>query len=229
MNNEQSPYTETSGGILLLNQPAPSNATLHRTCDTLPFFNFKKCYCLNNLSFLIIEGTPTPEELSAAWNEIIFEYSTLINSDQSDHLLSLSKEILLLQHHIFYVQTAVDLLRLRHVPDIVEKLINMGYHGEYNFEDKENYNKQLDRVIALCTTNVFELGVLQDEYKRLDNTVKGKKQSEDDFDLTIAALSKHQGYRINQKETVVKEFTSIFNLYLKEIAHQNKMATNGNR
>lgn len=204
--------------------PEQSTSTLHRSCESLSIYGFKKCYCCNDLSHLVITGTATPDELSAIWNEILFEYSGLIRSDQSDHLLTLSKDIALLQHHIFFVENAVELLKLKFDQEVVDGLVERGYYGEYNFEDKENYHAQLDRCVALCTTNVFELSVLRDEYKRIENTTQGKKQTEEELNESVVAMGKYQGYRINQKEVSIMEFTSMFNLYLKDITNQKKQS-----
>lgn len=222
---EQLQSTEVQTDALTLPQ-ANQTGILHRSCKALPLFNFIECYCNNDLTYLIISGEPTEAELQDAWNEILLEYLGLVKNEKSSYLFDLGKRITLLQYHIQHINDAVEILHYKYDSDIAGDLRGMGYKlsAEYNTEE---YTKQLDMIVSKCKTRVFELGELQDEYKRLDDTVTGTKQTEEDFNLTIASLSKHQGYHINKKETTLLEFCSIFNLYLKEIAHLEKQAKHG--
>lgn len=223
---EQLPSTELSQETLPSKTQDPSSAILHRTCKTLLLYAFIEAYCNDDLTFLVISGQPDDLELQNAWTEIISEYSSLIKNEKSGYLFDLAKQISLLEKNIQQVDKTTHFLHYRYDSEIAEQLRGMGYSicAEYGTEE---YFAELDLINSLATTMVFDLGELEEEYKRLNNTATGAKQSEEDLHITIAGLSKYQGYRINPKETTVLEFTSIFNLYLKELAHLQKPKANG--
>lgn len=125
-----------------------------------------------------------------------------------------------MQHHIIYVDFAVQFLRLKYDEDIAGEVRKLGYDvPEWN---DENYQQSLNRIVSLAKTVVFEHGNLVDEYNRLSNTVEGKKQSEEEFIRTIVMLSKYQGYNIDRKTCTVYDFAQIFNNYLLEMREREK-------
>ena len=174
-------------------------------------YDFKEAYCNQNYNVL---GEGTPEQQAEAWQEIMFEYASLIKSESSEYLFNLTKRITLLRADILYIETAVLYLKIEHSPEIVDQLRLYGYPLIEGYKEKD-----LDRIISLAKTLVYELKELCAEYDLLQKTTTGKAQSEEDFDATIAVLSKYQGYAIPQRKTSVTEFCAIFNLFLKSTKH----------
>ena len=197
------PQTETSASQI----PEKLIDTLLRSCKKLPLIDFKEAYCNNDLTVL---GQGTPEEMQAAWNEILFEYSSLLKSENSDFIFSVSKKIALIHADITFIDGAVMVLRTVKDEALIEGLRDLGYPLIEGFKDAD-----LDRIISLSKRMLFDLEDLEKEYATLTKTMTGKKQTEEDFEQTIAILSKHQGYQINQRKTMVSEFCSIFNTYIK--------------
>ena len=204
--NQQLPSTEQKQEILPLHTPEQSTDTLLRSCKVLPLSIFKECYCNNDYSGL---GKGTKDELQAAWNEILFEYSSLIDSENSQYLFSISKKISLLSCDISFIEGAIVVLKAFHDQEIVDILRQMGYPLIEGYKEKD-----LDRIVSLAKTLVYEFNELQDEMNKIQTVASGKAQTESDFDKTIALLSKFQGYAIRPKETTVTEFCGIFNLFL---------------
>lgn len=186
---------------------------------------FIKAYCNNDLTALVIEGDPTLEQLQEAWNEIMFEWSYSIKSDNNDYMLDLARNIGRLQHHIFYVDHAVKYLRLRSDADIIKELRGMGYDLHTCFDDSKEWNLELDRIISLCKTKVADLDSARDEYERMQKTTEGKAQTSEEFENTVGMIARFQGYRIDKNITTVAEFASYLNAYVTEMnwkaKHQN--------
>jgi hypothetical protein len=172
---------------------------------------FKQAYCNNKLEVL---GTGTNEELQSIWNEILFEYSSLFLNENSDRIFELTKRITLMQADIFYIDAAVAILRNTHDEEIVEGLRNLGFPLIEGYKEKD-----LDRIISLSKSLIFDIEVLAQEYELLTKVKEGKKQTENDFNQTVSILSKFQGYQIIQRITSVSEYCSIFNIYLKSTDH----------
>lgn len=221
------PSTEMNRESLLLPQKPeyPLQATYHRTCKTLPLQAFINASCNNDLSGLLIEGEAKQDELLEAWSEIVFDYSGLVRTENSEHLFSLKKQIAIMQHHIIYIDYAVQFLRIKYDQEIADEVRSFGY-DVLEFEN-EGYQKALNRIESLAKTVVFEHGNLVDEYNRLTNTVEGKKQTEDEFIRTVVMLAKYQGYNIDRLTCTVYEFAQIFNNYLSEMKVREKQLTNG--
>lgn len=212
---EQSPSLEISkdASILPPNQGSPSAVTYHRTCKTLPLEAFINAYCNNDLSGLIISNPNNePTELQDIFNEILFEYSGLIKSENSGYIFTLSKEIAVLQHHIIYIDYATFYLELAYDEDIAQEVRNFGYTVPEITDP--NYQHAIGLIRELAKRVVFDHGNLVDEYNRLSKTISGKKQTEDEFYSTVVMLSKHQGYDIFKVTVFV--FTQVFNNYLRE-------------
>jgi len=213
---KQSPYTETNKETSTSPQSpeCPSPAIYHHSCKTLCLDPFIQAYCNNDLSGLLISGTKN-EEIHSTWNEILFEWSGLVKSENADALFELQKEIAILEHHIIYIDYAVPFLKLRYDEDIANEVRSLGYDVP-QFAD-ENYQGALDLITSLAKRKVFDHGELVDEFNRLNKTTTGKKQSEDEFIKTVLTLAKYQVYPIDRKTTTVFDFAQIFNNYISEM------------
>jgi len=214
---------ETSTGNSVLQQ-AENNASilLHRSCETISLYAFIKVYCNADFSFLIISGEPSTEQLIEAWQEIVFEWATIVKNQDSLYIAELKKRIGLLEAEIIYIDCAIprlkDQIKYRVVDqEIIQEIKSMGYslpaHPTF---------KQLDMVTSLAKTKVYEHSDLVDEYNSLSKTTSGQKQSEDDFMITVSAVGKFIGYRIKTKETTPFEFSGDLNLLLKSIDESKK-------
>ncbi len=204
----------------------PSSIQLLNSCKTCSLSKFIECYCNGNLSVLDLSGFATQEQLQEAWNEILFEYSTLIKGENSRHLFELQKQIALLQAHIIYTDYAVRFLRLRYNEQVIQILAGEGYNveGEYNTEP---YYASLDHISSLCITKTFDYDELKAEYTRLQNTQSGKKQTDEDFEMTLVSLSRFQHYNIEPETTTVFRFAQIYNSYVAEINVMAKKRIDG--
>lgn len=219
----QSDSTETNTESSAL-PPEESSVicSLHRTCKTISLAAFIEVYCNSDFSFLIISGVPTKEQLIEAWQEIVFEWSSILKNEESAYLFELKKRIGSLEAEIVYVDFVAPLLKTQRKfrqidAELIEELNKFGYIVSNPPEDDE-----LDMAVSLCKTKVFEHEEMVEEYNRLNATVTGKKQTEDDFNKTIAQLSQFVHYRIDKKQTTMDEFGGIFNLYLHELDYLTK-------
>ncbi|MGN6297925.1 MAG: hypothetical protein ACTHM7_14155 [Ginsengibacter sp.] len=192
----------------------------HTSCETLPLNEFIEAFCNDNYSGLVISGKSDPTEIQNAWNEILADYGSLIKSETSEYIFSLSKEIALLKWHITYVNGAVVFLENNYDEEIAQQVRDLGYEVP-QFTD-ENYQKALSRITSLVKTKIFEHSNLIDEFDRISNVRSGQKQTKEDFVSLLIILSKHQGYNIDRKTTTVYDFTQIFNNYLTEINIRQK-------
>lgn len=207
--------------------PIPSSSSLHQSCKTLSIALFKQAYCNNNLQAIVIAGSPTESELLDAWNEIIFEYASLFKSEDSQYMFELSQKISVLkttiaqtQYLVYYLQQLFNDTASTD-QDAVDQLTFLGYPGQFDIDNPEQFCKDLNRCISLCKTHVFDEEQLSNEYNRLKKTTTGKKQSEEDFDANIMMLSKYQHFPIDEEKVTVYKYAIIFNNYMAEMSVKN--------
>lgn len=183
---------------------------LLRSCKEVSIDSFIQAYCNQDYKGLILKGDPDMNEVLKAWDEVLFEYSSLIKTENSQYFFETEKQMSLLKWHINYVDNAIRFLRIRYDEDLVKELNALGYDGDFNKPEV------LDRTISLAKTQIFELDTLNDEYNRMRKTAAGKAQTEEEFISTVVMLSKYQNYHIDEFTTSVYRFTIIFNNYLAE-------------
>lgn len=208
------------GGSASQRIPGALSAGTYHTCKTLTVGEFINAYCNNDLSGLLKSGEANDIQLQSAWNEILFDWSSLIKSSKSERILNLACEIGLLQWHIIYVEYAVIYLLLKYDEDIATQVQALGY--EVPEFGSKGYESAINRIKSLAKTKVFELNNLRDEYKKIQKTSEGKSQTEEEFVGMVLILSKYQGYNIDRNITTVFEFAMIFNNYLSEVKQLEK-------
>lgn len=204
-----------------------SSASLHRSCKTLSLSAFIAAYCNDDLSGLIISGNPSPSQLKEAWEDIYINYCCRIKYSQSDTLLELGKQIGALDCHVLYVQNAVFYLNYRYDEEVMNELRLLGYDINYEIDDIEERNRQLNRIISLLKTTIFDLQSLKDQYDSLSKMSSSKKQTEEDFLSIIFSVSKYQGYAINKKKTVLEDFIVMYNNFLAYLENLQKQYKHG--
>lgn len=198
---------------------------LKNECSQIVVDDFIKAYCRNDLSVLVISGQPSQEQMMDAWNELYFEYASIIRTDESNHIFNLHRKITSMRIQCSYVDLATNLLKLQFLEncideDVVLQLQNFGYEIEIT-DDKEKWERQLNRIVSLCKTIKWDLADLEDEMKRLNNANSGKKQSETDFIQNVVMLQKW-GYPVKRKETYMDEYAQAMNIYIKEAKQNSK-------
>lgn len=161
---------------------------------------------------LTIEGTPTDEEINAAWDSILMEYSEAIGGDgkKSKHMeyqanINISKAM--------WVSNAVLYLRKDYHHDLAMEL-KAKFHGiKLDYEDRFQFYRDLDRCIAIAKTWQFEAermyGQMKDIFQKKGEAVKAPTL--DMFLGTLEHLSSFKGYYLNENELTVLRFCVIYN------------------
>jgi hypothetical protein len=191
---------------------------LRKTCSEISVRQFIKAYCEGDLTVLIIQGEPTGEQLKEAFEEIIYDYSVQIKSDDDGYLFHLCKKIALHRWHISFVDYALSLLRIKFVKEVADELMKLGYYVDGNREDEDRYQQQLNRITSLCKTQIHDLADLEEQYSRIEKTTGNKPMTRDEMMKSVATLSKYQGYRIDCDSTTLEEYINIFNNYTQELS-----------
>jgi hypothetical protein len=196
---------------------------LHRSCKTLLLEPFIQAQSNNDLSGLVISGEPTPEDIQAAWEEILADYGCYVKSEDTDYTLGLSRQICLLQEDIHVIECAILTLRHGYDAEIAQVLRSLGlFRVKYEEQDPVKYQKELDRAFDLATSKVVKLKETMAELERFQKTKEGKALSEDEWNSSVAMLSKHQGYYIDTEKITVYKYLMIYNNFTAEYEARKK-------
>lgn len=215
------PYTKTVSNTGTSKQPqrsqtGTSSLILYRSIDTLPLDRFITCVCDQDLSVLVISGTPTPNELLSAWNDIYDEYVAAVNDKEQQHILRLTKEINCLEFDFKLIGLCVTRLEIEHsdeVLGILKKLIPTNL--KFNPADLEQYKKDLSLVISKSKRMIIEIENKRGELGKLAPE-KGSRVTRSEFDKVIVRASKFMAYKVDKKTTTVSEFVRIVDEMRKE-------------
>lgn len=181
----------------------------YTSCSTLPLSVFIQVL-INNRTDLLYTDKKTawnkPADLGAIWDALFLEYTELSNDTRSIHVLSLMRDIAVINGKLTIIQNIVMLLATE--PDLkdFQKSINIlkTYGYRYNYSPETLIN-DLQRVVSSAKTLVIERDELQSDLNKL-NENDTEKANEKDFYVNLANLSEIVGFAINPNDTTVMQY-----------------------
>lgn len=206
--------------------PASSRCELYRTCSQLLMDKFIVCFVDNDLTPLIISGTPTEQELADAWRNIKEEYTELVRSEEQQHSNDLNAEIIVIQNRIFRINMCVEALKYVYTSDLVEELREQHMPFEYNPDFPDQYYTDLQKTIERTNGLHLKLKLKQDELQEWyeQNTKNKTEVSREQFDTVLAALTEANGFLVDESKITVTQYARMINRYhAKLIAQQREI------
>lgn len=187
---------------------------LYQDCSLLPLFNWIKIAVTGDYKWLIKAGE-TDDDLSATYEAIFTEYTSLVKDVRSAQELRLKIAITTLANRIDHIKICIEQLRIERDERIVSILQNkLGFH-RLTYID-------LDKDLGLTETFMrsdivkFEQNKIQHE-KMFENIGDGGN-TEADFYEQISMLEKWKGYAINPHTTSVLQYV----IYVNQLKHEIK-------
>lgn len=185
---------------------------MYRTCEELPLYNFIKIAVHNDLSWLNADAPEQGTQLKQVWEAILEEYNSLSGNTKSAHVLSLVKEITILNNKLYVIQSCVDFLQHTRSEELIQILKDMHFRFTYS---PETMQKDLKLTVSSAKTLLMQRREAQKEYEVLQG--KEEPLTEKDFYALLTQLSKYNGYKIDAKQTSVLEFTVLMDQYNQSI------------
>lgn len=175
------------------------------SCDKLPLINFISCLVEKDLKQLIIFGNPPEEVLLEQWNIIYSEYAKLIGDENIVVLLHHISEINAINSRISRVRGLVYMLGKMYNPELAALLKEQGF--DLPFEDNEDLNSLLDRVMTLLKREERE----RDELQKTINEMQKTDTEEDSitsvyFDETLLTYSEVFSYSTQKENLTTQQF-----------------------
>lgn len=198
----------------LVNSESNQHGELYRDLS-LPLSLFIKCIVHSQLDCLIIKGKPKSEEIALAWAGIYSKYIDLNFENEVIYALQLQVEITLLISHISQTESCIYFLYNFYHEGLIEVLKLNGYKRPTNFEDKENWYKQLEVIQNKLARKKLALDGKIKEYEVYIKDKINNEISEQYFTTILLRLAKYQGVAlIRAKDITVQEFVILLKDYL---------------
>jgi hypothetical protein len=183
------------------------------------------CICDENYHVLAKKNGVKEIELKKAWSKIYDEYFNIIKDKEQSYIMTLYREINLIEFKINVINGCVSYLNIFKDEEIVNILRQfIPVYGKFDENNEEQYNRDLQTVINFARKFIIELETKSIELNKL--TPKEKQSiTRDYFDQLIWELSKYVKYQINKYTISASEFArGIANMrsyYEHLIQHQN--------
>lgn len=179
---------------------------LYSDCSKLPLDRFIDCLVDNDLSQLIISGTPTPEQLQETWDKIYLEYCQLSQNGTYNETLELYREIYDLRAKISIVNNTIQYLQISYDRELVLILNKLALGCTVTEEDKgEVLIDKLNGVIARMKKWFPKLKQREKELEELRKENTGKVDRSY-FDNWLDAISIDFGFMIESSRITVSRF-----------------------
>jgi len=193
----------------------------------LPLHSYVDCLIKNNLSHLIISGSPSPDNLAIAWSDITQEYVDAIGNSGFEMYLMLAKELALLEVRLCLVENCVAILKCvyeKKYADKVNEILHTNFVFDYNDQDK--YQELLDRCLVRSKSIFIQITLKRAQLEGQDARFKSdsKAPTREYFQSILITLSDHAKYEIGDSITVYKFTDRIrrLNEYVRSLEKQNK-------
>lgn len=166
--------------------------------------------CKNDLNYLIISGAPSKEELSLAWLQVINDYleQKEINILDTEYY-SLSRDVLRLHSHLYYLQMSIDLLTLQYSDVLAKTIRNLGY--DFNPDSKEPiaYMPLLKEVSKQARTKYVELQQLQKQLQPIIEEQEAYIPSYTAFEKKLTVIEEMQHVSYDFRTLTVSKFIAL--------------------
>lgn len=196
----------------LLQQPlkqSPTDATslkLYQSCSKCPLDVFLDCLFDAAYERLIISGSITDEQLQNVWQNLYTEYCDLTQDDGTSTHLETMKDANMLLSKAALVDSIVACLRCYYDPELVELLELLQLRPGITADDTEQQMAdKLNKVLVRAKKLMAQYDVKKTELQKLEATHK-KETSRDEYEDSLAALSKEMGYSVKASEITVQRF-----------------------
>jgi len=187
----------------------------YTSCEDLPLYNWIKLITSDDLKYLWSErkkGWHKETDLKHVWESIFEEYTTLTNDKSSNHVLSMVRNITVINNKLEIIQACVNLLSvsidLDAMAPTIQVLKDFGFRFKYS---KETLHEDLKRTVSSAKTLIIQRSQLEKEYQTFSD--KNEKASEKDYYNMVTQLSRFIHSEIDIRKTTVMSYISYVEQY----------------
>jgi len=196
---------------------------LHTTCSSLMLDAFIQCMEEKHYQRLKkVRLIPiSKRNITKAWGMIFEEYCILSKNTGYESFYDSMRRLFKIKIKLIAIENCINVLLKEFNKECVQILWDFGYRYDFNPKNREKYILNINKVYQKSKTLRIEKEKEQTVFDNLQKENEKEQNSGTYFEDILAALSQHQGYRINPKKTSVKEFCSLLARYEKAIQKKN--------
>lgn len=182
-----------------------------------------------NLYALVISGSPSIEELQAAWADIRMEAADKGADLEYKIYLSLFKEINVLKSNIDQIRELIAILKDTYTEQFAKKLNKLLIT---NFDFSPPFTPEYDKLLSRCYNMTGALRLRLDmqisNFKAIEEKFKDNKEPTRDYYLSLLiTLSDNAGYSLGENMTVFEFYERLARAHAK--IEQIKKQSNARR
>jgi len=198
----------TSGSVRLKN--------LYTHCHQISLSIFIQCLIHSNFAGLVSHGNPPQRQRAQAWDLLYMEYCDLSGSVGHKKILSLGREVGMLESKLLTIRTCVLVLSIRYSQKMVDLLHKNGYHYDLDPQSGQKYIDELQMIVRKSKAISISIEQKRYEYNQEMKKYEGEKWTEQYFDDLLVELSRFMSFRLHPNDITVTEFVAIQNRFTRE-------------
>lgn len=184
--------------------------------NKLSVAKWEDCLCDQKLSVLVIEGSPSDIDLIEAWSNLYSQYLDILGDAETVYILTLEKDIELLDFKIKTTDGILSVLEWFHVSQLVETLKFFGFDVKNITPGNPHYEHSLRKIQGRLSHLKLKLEVKQKELSQISADEKNETVTRERLRTQRTRLSKFQGYPIKPAKTMVPDYVAILKDYLQQ-------------
>lgn len=192
-----------------------STSVIKGSISQVTIADYKKIVFENDLSSLIVSGSPSQEDLTEAKSSLLYEFSIATGAEVSNPILNSYRKIHLCKNKIAGLSIAQNMVVTNWNDEVTAFLrdINVKIYPL----DIEKTIKNINRKIKSLQVQLKEE---ENRYKGLiSNNGPSSVASEEDFERQISMIGKYMGFRIDKDTTYLSEYAAFIYGFKKELEH----------
>lgn len=180
-------------------------------CHQINLSVFIQCLIHNDFAGLVAHGNPPQRQRLQAWDLLYMEYCDLSGAVVDKKILSLGREVGMLESKLLTIRTCVLVLSIRYSVKMVDLLHKNGYHYDLDPDSGQRYVDELQMIVKKSKAISVAIEQKRYEHEQLKKKYKGEAPTEQYFDELLVELSKYLGTLLHAKDLSVTEFVAIRN------------------
>lgn len=161
------------------------------------------------IDYIVDDSYPDKDE----WSEILLQYSCALKSDSFEQYLRSMIFINSAYTKFNLVEKLVQVLEQMYVEEYVQELKAFGYMGEFDWNKKDRYIKELKACYSKAKVFLGQAKQKEAELRKqlADFSTPDKEQIRSNFIHNILSLSKFQGYAVKEDDITVLKYCLLLN------------------
>ena len=162
---------------------------LYLSINKLPLSIFIDCLVDKDYSGLVIEGTPTNEEIEKAWSIIMEEYGNAVSPNEVENKLRKVKSLAFKRYKVQRIEIVLYLLGIMPCEKLYNMLFTFGYTLPKLKYNQENVDKVLTQFIAYFKKDITDYQILEKEIEVSQTQHPEPKYTRQYFDDVLSSIS----------------------------------------